>query len=92
MEAEEMVGGNSPRMHSCVKEVLGLKTAWPPLSSASGESTLGMLRGTLPDSLVLTLKAPGRSSYLETLLLWMVSVKAGHGDEWAYFFLLEKSS
>lgn len=41
-----------------------------------------------------TFKAPGRlcSGRLATLSAWMVSVKAGHGDECAYFEWLEKSS
>lgn len=41
-----------------------------------------------------TFKASGRlcSGRLATLSVWMVSVKAGHGDEWAYLEWLEKSS
>lgn len=38
-----------------------------------------------------TLKAPGLSSCLDTLSLWMVSVKAGHGDECSYLERLENS-
>lgn len=41
-----------------------------------------------------TFKASGRlcSGRLTTLSAWMVSVKAGHGDECAYLERLEKSS
>lgn len=41
-----------------------------------------------------TFKASGRlcSGRLATLSAWIVSVKAGHGDECAYFERLEKSS
>lgn len=39
-----------------------------------------------------TLYARGLSSCLETLSSWMVSVKAGHGDECSYLVWLENSS
>lgn len=40
----------------------------------------------------LTLKAPGRSLRLATLSSWMVSVKAGQGEECSYLARLENSS
>lgn len=40
----------------------------------------------------LTLNAPGLSLCLDTLSSWMVSVKAGHGEECSYLEWLEKSS
>lgn len=41
---------------------------------------------------VITFKAPGRSLRLATLSSWMVSVKAGQGDECSYLARLENSS
>lgn len=40
---------------------------------------------------LLTLEALGVSMTLVTLSSWMVSVKAGQGEEWAYLDLLENS-
>lgn len=40
----------------------------------------------------VTLKAPGRSLRLATLSSWMVSVKAGQGEECSYLARLENSS
>ena len=40
----------------------------------------------------VTLKAPRRSLRLDTLSSWMVSVKAGQGEECSYLARLENSS
>lgn len=74
-------------MDSKPPELLGGRRGW---------SALGLPWPTpLADSAAApTFKASGRlcSGRLATLSVWMVSVKAGHGDEWAYLERLEKSS